>query len=61
MHTSNNRFCVYGQYKSYTDKMLCYMGHALYRINQTKEAFRDTYQTDAMIQGGKNGYFNFLK
>ncbi len=49
------------QYKSHTDKTLRYMGHTLYRINQTKGAFRDTRQTDAMIRGGKNGYVNFSK
>lgn len=37
------------------------MGHALYRINQTKRAFRDAQQTEAMIRAGKNGHFNFSK
>ncbi len=49
------------QYKSHTDKTLCYMGHAFYRINQTKKVFKDACQTDAMIRGGKNGHFNFPK
>ncbi len=37
------------------------MGHAFYRINQIKEAFRVARQTDAMIRGGKIGHFNFPK
>ena len=37
------------------------MGHALYQINQTKKALRDAHQTDAMMRGGKNGHFKFLK
>ena len=37
------------------------MQHALYRINQTKEAFRDAQQTDAMIRAGKTDHFNFPK
>ncbi len=37
------------------------MRHALYQINQTKRAFRNACQTDAMIRGGKNGHFNFPK
>ncbi len=54
-------FVHMAKYKSHTDETLHYMGHALYQIYQTKGAFRDTRQTDAMIRGGKNGYFNFPK
>ncbi len=49
------------KYKSHTDETLRYIGHALYRINQTKKAFKDARQIDAMIRGGKIGYFNFPK
>ncbi len=49
------------QYKSHTDETLRYMGYALYRINQTKRAFRNAWRTDTRIRGGKNGHFNFPK
>ncbi len=34
-------FVHMAQYKSHTDETLHYMGYALYRINQTKGAFKD--------------------
>ena len=37
------------------------MEYALYRINQTKSAFKDARQTDTMIRTGKSSYFNFSK
>lgn len=37
------------------------MEHALYRIDQTKGAFRDTRRTNTMVRAGKSGHFNFLK
>lgn len=49
------------QYKFYIDKTLRYMKHALYRINQTERAFRNTCQMDAMIQRDRKRHFNFLK
>ncbi len=48
-------------YKFYTNKTIHYMEYAFHQINQTKTAFKDTWPTNAMIQRGKNGYFNFLK
>ena len=47
------------QYKFYSYQTLRYMQHALYQINQTKKAFRNAWQTDAIIRAGKAGYFNF--
>ncbi len=49
------------QYKSHSNQTRRYMQHALYQINQTKGAFRDARQTDAMIRAGKAGHFNFPK
>lgn len=49
------------QYMFYTDKTLHYMEHALYHINQTKGAFRDTRQIIVMIWGVKKRHFNFRK
>lgn len=42
------------QYKSYTDKTLCYIQYTLYQINQTKGAFRDACLIDAIIKEDKN-------
>ncbi len=49
------------QYKSHTNKTLRYIRHTLYWINQTKRAFRNACQIDAMIWEDKNRHFNFLK
>ena len=49
------------QYKSHTDKTLDYIEYTFYRINETKEMFRNACQTDDMIWEGKNNHFNFLK
>ena len=37
------------------------MEHALYRINQSKAAFRDVRRTDTMIRASKSDHFNFPK
>ncbi len=49
------------QYKSYTDKTLYYIGHALYQINQTQRVFRNACRKDAIIRKGKNRHCNFPK
>ncbi len=54
-------FVHMAQCKSHTNKTLRYMEHVLYKINQTKAAFRDARQTDTMIREGKSGHFNFSK
>ena len=54
-------FVHMAQYKSHSNQTLRYMQHALYRINQTKGAFRDARRIDAMIRAGKAGHFNFPK
>ena len=54
-------FVHMAQYKLHNNQTLRYMQHAFCRINQTKGAFRDARQTDAMIRAGKAGHFIFRK
>ena len=49
------------QYKSHSNKMLRYMQHALYQINQTKEVLKDVWQTDTMNRASKTEHFSFSK
>ena len=54
-------FVHIAQYKSHNNQTLHYMQHAFYQINHTKGAFRDAWQTDAIIWAGKASHFNFPK
>src|SRR5271165_5003724 len=51
-------FILIAQYKTYNSKTLCYIEHALYRINRMKVAFRALCPLDKFTN---EGYFNFSK
>jgi len=51
-------FILIAQYKTYNNKSLSYMEHALYRINKMKVAFRALRPLDKSTD---KGHFNFLK